>query len=69
MLCFFLAVLNPVSLAAGTTNSSGAAGFSLPLVPHYRTEAGILEELLPEGDAEEEVPAMHTGEEAGRLRL
>ncbi|XP_020195434.1 aspartic proteinase nepenthesin-2-like [Aegilops tauschii subsp. strangulata] len=52
MLFLFFVVLNPVSLAAGATNSSGAAGFSLPLVPHYRTEAGVLEELLPEGDAE-----------------
>ncbi|EMS45440.1 hypothetical protein TRIUR3_02392 [Triticum urartu] len=52
MLCFFLAVLNLVSLALGATGSSGAAGFSLPLVPHYRTAAGTLEELLPEGDAE-----------------
>uniref|UniRef100_M8BTT5 Aspartic proteinase nepenthesin-2 n=1 Tax=Aegilops tauschii TaxID=37682 RepID=M8BTT5_AEGTA len=51
-LCFFVAVLNPVSLALGAARSSGAAGFSLPLVPHYRTAAGVLEELLPEGDAE-----------------
>ncbi|KAI4962563.1 hypothetical protein ZWY2020_029153 [Hordeum vulgare] len=52
MWCFFLVVLNPVSLALDATNSSGAAGFSLPLVPYYRTTAGVLEELLPEGDAE-----------------
>ena len=52
MLCFFLAVLNPVNLALGAAGSGSAAGFSLPLVPHYRTAAGVLEELLPEGDAE-----------------
>ncbi|XBI89152.1 hypothetical protein VPH35_027017 [Triticum aestivum] len=63
MLCFFLAVLNPVSLALGAASSSGVAGFSLPLVPHYRTAAGVLEELLPEGDAEQNnttLQYMHT---------
>ncbi|XP_020195433.1 protein ASPARTIC PROTEASE IN GUARD CELL 1-like [Aegilops tauschii subsp. strangulata] len=51
-LSFFLAVLNPVILALGAAGSSGEAGFSLPLVPHYRTAAGVLDELLLEGDAE-----------------